>query len=251
MSQGDRSFHLFSSKVKTYDAQYPQKDSPSLPIHISLTGKFHPITLSRKKALIYPVQWEGENLKKGSYSLEEYLELLTSFHGSLAPGLVIGGFMVELAMKSLPKEGLFNAICETPKCLPDAIQLLTPCTIGNGWLTVLPLGRFAIALCDKDSGAGVRVYLDSKKLEKYQEIKGWYYKLKPKREQNFPLLIAQIKEAGGEILTLQHVRVQPETLKRKIMGPVAACPRCGECYPMRDGDSCRACQGASPYREII
>ena len=189
-------------------------------------------------------------MKKGSYSLEEYLELLTSFHGSLAPGLIIGGFMVEMAMKSLPKEGLYNAICETPKCLPDAIQLLTPCTIGNGWLTVLPLGRFAIALYDKDSGAGVRVYLDSKKLEKYQEIKAWYYKLKPKREQNFPLLIAQIKEGGGEILSLQHIRVQPEMLKRKIMGPVAACPRCGECYPVRDGDSCKACQGASPYREV-
>jgi len=32
-----------------------------------------------------------------AYSFEEYLNMVKSFHGSLAPGLVIGGFMVDLA----------------------------------------------------------------------------------------------------------------------------------------------------------
>jgi formylmethanofuran dehydrogenase subunit E len=75
----------------------------------------------------------------------------------------------------------------------------------------------------------VRVYLDSVKLKKYPEICSWYFKLKPKNEQNFQLLISQIMEAEDQILSLQNVRVQPESLRRKKIGPVADCPRCGEC----------------------
>jgi formylmethanofuran dehydrogenase subunit E len=189
-------------------------------------------------------------LKRDLCSREEYISQLTSFHGNLAPGLIIGGFMVETARKLLPKDILFNAISETPLCLPDAVQLLTPCTIGNGWLTILNFGRFAITLYEKYSGKGVRVYLDSIKLAKYPEIKSWYFKLKPKSEQDFQLLIDQIKEAGDQILSVQHVYVQAETLRRKKIGPVADCPRCGECYPVRDGLCCRACQGESPYLEV-
>jgi formylmethanofuran dehydrogenase subunit E len=95
-------------------------------------------------------------LKINTYSREEYLRQLQSFHGSLAPNLIIGGGMVNLALRSLPKDKLFDAICETPLCLPDAIQLLTPCTISNGWLRVLNFGRFVITLYEKYGSVGVR-----------------------------------------------------------------------------------------------
>ena len=72
-----------------------------------------------------------------TYSYEEYLHLVKSFHGNLAPGLIIGGFIVDLAMKNLPEGEFFDAVCETPVCLPDAVQILTPCTIGNGWLSIV------------------------------------------------------------------------------------------------------------------
>ena len=186
----------------------------------------------------------------GTYSYDDYLQLLQSFHGSLAPGLIIGGFMVELALKSFPKGELFNAICETSTCLPDAVQLLTVSTIGNGRLTILDFGRFAITFYGKDSGKGVRVYLDASKLEKYPEIKSWYFKLKPKQEQDSPLLLSQMKEAGERILSLQRIRVEPASLKRGKIGAVAPCPRCGEAYPLRTGNVCRACQGESPYLEV-
>ncbi len=39
-------------------------------------------------------------------------------------------------LRNLPPDILFNSLCETNKCLPDAVQLLTPCTVGNGWLKV-------------------------------------------------------------------------------------------------------------------
>ncbi|MFC1868693.1 FmdE family protein, partial [Thermodesulfobacteriota bacterium] len=128
----------------------------------------------------------------GSYSYEEYEQLVQSFHGHIAPGMMIGGFMVDLALKNLPEGELFDALCETRSCLPDAIQLLTPCTIGNGWLKVRNAGRYALALYEKFSGEGIRVFVDAPKLEKWPEIKSWFFKLKEKKDQDKELLMAQI-----------------------------------------------------------
>ena len=185
-----------------------------------------------------------------TYSYEEYLHLVKSFHGNLAPGLIIGGFMVDLAMKHLPEGEFFDAISETPVCLPDAIQILTPCTIGNGWLSIVNFGRFAVTLYEKYSGKGVRVYLDTKKLDAWPEVRDWYLKKKKKNEQDKELLMAQIKEAGHGLLSMQHVQVEPEKVRRKKMGPVGICPVCGEAYPLKDGASCRNCQGETPYKEV-
>ena len=184
------------------------------------------------------------------YSYEEYLNMVKSFHGNLAPGLVIGGFMVDLAMKNLPEGEFFDAICETPVCLPDAVQLLTPCTIGNGWLSIIPFGRFAITFYEKYTGAGVRVFLDMEKLNQWPEVRDWYLKKKKKSEQDKDLLFAQIKEAGHALLGVQKVQVDPEKVRRKKTGPVGFCPVCGEAYPLRDGDSCRNCQGETPYSSV-
>jgi formylmethanofuran dehydrogenase subunit E len=185
-----------------------------------------------------------------TYSYEEYLHLVKSFHGTLAPGLLIGGFMVDLAMKHLPEGEFFDAVCETPVCLPDAVQILTPCTIGNGWLSVVSFGKFAITLYEKYGGRGVRVYLDTGKLNQWPEIRDWYLKKKKKNEQNSELLFAQIKDAGHGLFSIQHVQVDPEKVRRKKMGPVAVCPVCREAYPTRDGEKCRSCQGDSPFTKI-
>jgi formylmethanofuran dehydrogenase subunit E len=75
----------------------------------------------------------------------------------------------------------------------------------------------------------------------------WFFKLKHKKEQDSQRLIEEIKEAGANLLSVQRVRVRPESIRRKKMGPVAACPQCGEAYPVRDGERCRACGGESPY----
>ena len=109
----------------------------------------------------------------GSYTFEEFLSLVESFHGSAAPGVVLGGIMVEEARSRLPEGILFDAVTETRACLPDAVQLLTPCTTGNGWLKVMDLGRFALTLFDKYNGEGIRVYLDPAKVKDFPEIESW------------------------------------------------------------------------------
>jgi formylmethanofuran dehydrogenase subunit E len=182
-----------------------------------------------------------------SYTFEEYINLVKSFHGHVAPGVVIGGFMVDLALKHLPQDGLFDAICETSACLPDAIELLTPCSIGNRWLRVIDVGRFAITLYEKYGGEGVRVFLDPVKIEAWPEIKSWFFKLKPKKEQDLQLLMEQIMEAGADICSIQQVKVDPRFIKIRRRSKSTICPVCKEAYPVDDGEICRACRGEVPY----
>ena len=64
----------------------------------------------------------------GSYTFQEFKRLAENFHGYAAPGLLIGGYMVEMAKARIPEGTLFEAVVETRKCLPDAVQLLTLCS---------------------------------------------------------------------------------------------------------------------------
>jgi formylmethanofuran dehydrogenase subunit E len=155
--------------------------------------------------------------------------------------------MVDLAYQHLPEGAILDAISETEVCLPDAIQLLTPCTTGNGWLKVINLGRFALTFYDKNTGDGVRVYIDPAKLEKWPEIKSWYFKLIPKKEQDSQRLMEQIKEAGAGICDYQKVKVDLSLVTKKHRAALTICPRCKESYPAADGEICLGCQGKEPY----
>jgi formylmethanofuran dehydrogenase subunit E len=185
--------------------------------------------------------------KETSFDIEEYIHRVRSFHGHVAPGVIIGGFMVHMAQIRMPEGVLFNAVCETLSCLPDAVQLLTPCTVGNGWLRIINLGRFAVSLYDKHRGDGFRVFLDPEKLEDWPEIKTWFFKLKPKTGQNQELLLYQIREAADNLCGIRPIQVQPQFLKKHVKGKIVICLSCGEPYPLQDGGICLACQGKSPY----
>jgi formylmethanofuran dehydrogenase subunit E len=183
----------------------------------------------------------------GPYTFDEFLQLIKSFHGNVAPGVVIGGIMVEVARSHLPAEILFDAVSETRNCLPDAVQILTPCTIGNGWLKVINVGRFALTLYDKYEGKGVRVFMDPAKVADWPEINTWYLKLRPKKEQDSALLMAEIRQAGPKILTWQQVQIRPQLLGKRSRGGMVICPLCREAYPAQDGGICRACQTEPLY----
>lgn len=185
----------------------------------------------------------------GERTFEDFLLLARNFHGSAAPGLVLGGFMVEEARRRLHSDTLFDAIAETAHCLPDAVQLLTPCTIGNGWLRVINLGRYALTLYDKYAGNGVRIFLDPQKVEAWPHLKTWYLKLQPKKEQDSAALFTEIRAAGAGVCSLQSVQVAPHLLHRRSRGGIGLCQICGEAYPVRDGRICRGCQGEAPYVE--
>ena len=183
----------------------------------------------------------------GPYTFEEFKAKAAAFHGYPAPGLLIGGYMVELARRHMPEGTLFDCVIETGKCLPDAVQILTPCTIGNGWARILNLGRYALNMFDKRTGVGVRVWLDLEKMEPYGEIKAWFLKLKKKSEQDTDKLFQEIEAAGEHLCSVAPVQMQQRSLGHKGMGRVGVCPICAEAYPGHDGAICRGCQGEAPY----
>lgn len=185
------------------------------------------------------------------YTFDEYRDMVLRFHGYEAPGLLIGGFMVDLALQSIKPGNLYDAISETRTCLPDAIQLLTPCTIGNGWLQIVPFGRYALTLYDKpgESHAGSRVFLDAGKLKDWPEIYAWFFKLKSKKDTEPQKLIDEIRHAGADILGVTRVFVNDHFARKLHKGKIGVCPGCGEAYPAADGEVCRACQGNTVYCE--
>ncbi|MCX8124527.1 MAG: formylmethanofuran dehydrogenase subunit E family protein [Spirochaetes bacterium] len=181
------------------------------------------------------------------YSVDEYIHMIEKFHGSVAPGVLIGGLMVDILWTRRDKEKFYDFLCETAVCLPDAIQLLTPCTYGNGWLKVIHTGRFAMTMFEKYHGDGTRAYLDTMKLKQYNEITNWFFKLKPKEAQNKELLIHQIIDAWDDIISVQKVKVCQNYIGKDKLGAVGVCPRCGEAYPLKDGKLCRVCNGLKLY----
>lgn len=187
----------------------------------------------------------------GIYNYQEFKDIATKFHGYPAPGIMLGAYMVELAKDKvapyLENHGLYNAISETRQCLPDAIQLLTPCTVGNGWLTICDTGRYALSLFNKYTGKGVRIYLDYEKLNAYPAILEWLMKLKPKREQNSEQLQEEIKQAKQTICSVQEITALPQYYGKHDKGAVVRCAICHEPIPAQNGIICAACQGKSPY----
>lgn len=183
----------------------------------------------------------------GAYTFEEFRKLAENFHGYAAPGILLGAYMVERCKRELPEGTLFEAVVETGKCLPDAVQLLTPCTTGNQRLKIDNLGRYALTLFDKFTGEGARVSLDSKKMEAWPELYAWFFKKKSKSMQDSAKLASEIREAGDSICRVEKARIKKRFIGRPHSDPIGLCPVCGEAYPSDDGPICRGCQGEAPY----
>jgi formylmethanofuran dehydrogenase subunit E len=178
--------------------------------------------------------------------LKDYFIEGAKFHGHLSPGLVIGILMVDLAEEILGPRGLVDAVAETQLCLPDAVQIMTPCSYGNGWLRVKNWGKFAITLYDKEKLDGVRVYLDVEKAKNYPNLYHWY--MRDNGEIETQKVVSEIMEAGRAILSWERVRVK---LPPKEKGPVSICSSCGETYPAGSGDLCPRCSGQDDYYQVI
>lgn len=190
----------------------------------------------------------GERI--GPYAFPEFVEVVRKFHSYPAPGVLLGGIMVDELLRRMPEGVLFDAVSETSWCLPDAIQMLTPCTVGNGWLRIANLGVYGLALFDKHTGQGFRAVLEPKALEDRPNMRDWLLKLKPKREQDSPALREEIRTMGRAALRVEPAAVRGDLLVKRSKGMIRLCPICGDAYPAAFGAICRGCQGESPYAAI-
>lgn len=179
--------------------------------------------------------------------LDVFLNDIEHFHGFVAPGLVLGGFMVDWARDLVGLNVESDAIVETCHCLPDSIQIFTPCTIGNGWLKVLDWDKFALTLYDKRKLTGYRVWFDLEKAALFPKIQGWYMRSISKKDLPLEVLLEEIIRARRSVLSCRAVRVISH-YRKKSKGDIAVCSGCGEAYPASQGNQCSACRGEGYYR---
>jgi formylmethanofuran dehydrogenase subunit E len=168
------------------------------------------------------------------------LEEIERFHGFPAPGVVIGALMVDWAQEVIGPGVEADAIVETLRCLPDAVQLFTPCTLGNGWMRVLDWDRFALTLYDRTTRRGCRVWLDAGKIAAHPAIRDWFLKRVPKDALPLETLLGKILEARRAVLSCRSVIVT-DFLRRPKKESIAICPGCGEAFDPRAGDCCKGC----------
>lgn len=183
-------------------------------------------------------------------SQEDFLAAIESFHGWKAPGLVLGGFMVDWARELIETRMgpavESDAIVETFHCLPDAVQIFTPCTVGNGWMKVLDWDKFALSLYNKQTLSGYRVWLDLDKTKAFPNLYNWYMRLVPKKTLPLETLNQTIFEAGRSALSYRAIHVT-RYHKPKKKGRTEVCSGCGEAYPVAQGSQCLTCQRQGYY----
>jgi len=183
-------------------------------------------------------------------SRDDFLQKIEEFHGFTAPGLVIGGLMVDMAQELIRDnmgEGIdADAIVEARHCLPDAVQIFTPCTIGNGWLKIVDWGKFALSLYDKHVKRGYRVWFDVSKAALFPNLYNWYMKKVSKKDLPIDILLESIFEAGRDALSSRAVSIL-NTYSGEKKGGTDICDGCGEAYPVVQGSVCLSCRGESYF----
>jgi formylmethanofuran dehydrogenase subunit E len=100
--------------------------------------------------------------------LDILLDKAKNFHGDLCAGIVLGTRMTMIGMRELgmnPMERNRNLIVyvEIDRCITDAIQAITGCSLGHRSLKYRPYGKFAAIYINMKTGDAVRVSVVEKK----------------------------------------------------------------------------------------
>ncbi len=158
---------------------------------------------------------------------EALLIQMEEFHGYRSPGILLGGLMLDTALKKLGPTPYLNVVSETVVCLPDAVQILTPCTFGNGFLQVMDWGKFALTTYDRQTLAGIRVWLNYDRLSEYPIVSHWFERTgRPREKPPFEKLAVEILAAAPEIIVHRPVRLA-RALKDSQPVPTGPCPSAG------------------------
>ena len=180
--------------------------------------------------------------------LDDFIIDMEEFHGYRSPGILLGGLMIEAGLDQLGSTPYLNMVSETVVCLPDAVQLLTPCTIGNGFLQLLDWGKFALTAYDRISLKGARVCLDEDRLGRFALVQEWFDRsIRRDEKPEFEPLAAEILQARNELIVCRTVKL-PRGLKETRRIPTQRCLKCRESYARRLGPECPACAGKAYYQ---
>jgi formylmethanofuran dehydrogenase subunit E len=186
--------------------------------------------------------------------IRQFIDTSTEYHGFPAPGVILGAYMIDLALERLdakPEDRLF-AIAETHKCLSDSIGILTGCTPGSSKFLLFDTGRLSLAI-GKDDGTGiakgVRTFVAHEKTAGYPALQAWYFNDPAGAKNNLPALLEDLLKAGRSIISWELVEM-PIPKKDDSWKP-AYCKKCGEMLPdnMLINGFCKACGPGSCYNK--
>jgi formylmethanofuran dehydrogenase subunit E len=175
-----------------------------------------------------------------------YLKKAGDFHGHACIGIVLGTRITLAAMKALglkPGEKNKNLIVftEIDRCMTDAVQAITGCSLGHRSLKYMDYGKFAATFVNLKTGKAVR-----------GSVKEHYGNDKPLEETL--KLLAGIPD--DKLVTLQEVTVN--IAETDLPGPPkqkTVCAVCGEKImdgrDVKDNNKtlCRSCAQGAYYRE--
>lgn len=188
-------------------------------------------------------------------TLEEYLRLADP-QGHPRSGIILG---VRLALAGLAELGLSDpeefhdhlvVVVETDRCLPDAIELVTGCRLGNRRLKFRDMGKMAATLADTATGCAVRVAAREQANQRALE-------LFPGLDKEEALAKAYCALPEAELFTRRLVRLPlaPQDLPGYHAARVA-CAQCGEGIAFErqivsaGQVLCRACAGESYFEAL-
>lgn len=99
---------------------------------------------------------------------EEDLKKAREFHGHLCSGIILG---VRIARAGLNYLGIeepaknkdFIVFIETDRCLTDAVQAVTGCSLGKRRLKWIDYGKMGASFIDMNTQKGIRIVVNAKK----------------------------------------------------------------------------------------
>jgi iron complex transport system ATP-binding protein len=176
---------------------------------------------------------------------EYYLKKTGDYHGHVCGGIALGTRLTLAAMKALgldPRVKNKNLIVytEIDRCMTDAVQVITGCSLGHRSLKPVDYGKFAATFVNTETGRALRAL-----------IRESFDSNRPIEELS--RILDQMPD--DEVVILQEVQVTiPEA---DLPGPPrnkTACSLCGERIMdgrevYRNGNAvCRSCAGDSYYQ---
>jgi formylmethanofuran dehydrogenase subunit E len=177
---------------------------------------------------------------------ETYVKKVGDYHGHICFGIAMGTKMTLAAMRHLEldpdvKNKNLIVYAEIDRCMTDAIQVITGCTLGHRTLKHVDYGKFAATFVNLTTGKAVRATI-----RESFEIKGSPEEVVDRME----------KTPESQIVNIQKVEVNiPETDLPGFPKKRANCSVCGE--RIMDGREvclkeqvlCRACANGKYYTE--
>ncbi len=167
-------------------------------------------------------------------------EQVVRFHGHVCPGLALGYRAAGEALDALEVDAAYDeelvAIVENDACGVDAVQMMTGCTLGKGNLIYRDYGKPVYILCDRKTGAAVRVVMGSpgrddiesahslgERIRSGLATEGERMEHEALRRQYVELIL---NAQPSEFLKVTAVQLEMPD-KARIFAPVQ-CSRCGE-----------------------